>query len=109
MPPEVRPGDRFVVAADGYVAGVLTQWSAPFTDGGRREIPRGTVLVALDPVEDDAPGFGAKPEAYDALLPVLVDAADVADRRFAGYHLVCAKADVGGPLARLAPGDEAAR
>lgn len=100
LPERPKKGERYVVVSE-FETGVLTMWRAPFTGGGRKILPRGlTFVVAFDPPVQ-AIGVSADAIDYAKWEPLLVDAADLAAPKYAGYYLVVKYDDLTAHCERL--------
>lgn len=82
-----RKGERYEVI-EGFRAGVLTMWKAPFTGGYEKIIPPGLkFVISFDP-SASACAVAADAEPSSEWEGHLVEAGDRADPKYNGYYLV---------------------
>ena len=84
--PDVKKGDRFEALMD-FKTGGMTHWNAPFTDGFKCTVPKGTILVAAHDSARLSSGFLARPEKYAEMEEKLVPTDDRNLPKYAGYSL----------------------
>lgn len=98
--PQVKKGDKFLVSEDIGATGLI-HYKAPFTDGFKCTIPKGTILVAFSDSERISLGFGCIPENKEKFERKHIPENQRNDDRYTGYSFVFTYKEIGKRLKKL--------
>ncbi len=98
--PKVRKGDKFMVTEDLQLD-ALTHYLAPFTDGFKCTIPKGTLIKAASDSDKFTLGFSAVPIDYKQFEMNFVPKDQREGPKYDGYSLVVMYNEIDKHLTRV--------
>lgn len=98
--PQIKKGDRFEIVHD-FKTKALRHWKAPFTDGFKCVVPKGTILIALSDGTFPYMLFAAIPDNYSDFEEQHVAADIRGDEKYDGYSILLPYWQLGRTFRRL--------
>ena len=84
---KLREGEKFRTCGEVETL-YLTSYRAPYTGGGKAVLPAGFEFEVMHDQVDGAPGVNCRALEYERYEQVLVSRQEMADDKYAGYHIV---------------------